>query len=78
MNKQKLVLADNVELLKTNILDCNLSVRSINCLRAAGIDCLGEICTYRKEELLKFRNFGRKSLSEIEIFLKSKGLDFKQ
>lgn len=64
------------QLLKTKLTDLNLSVRSLNCLKAADVDTLGELVTYQKHDLLKIRNFGKKSLSELEELVKSKGLDF--
>jgi DNA-directed RNA polymerase subunit alpha len=64
------------KLLKTPIEDLNLSVRAYNCLRSARIDSLGQLVHYSTSDLLKFRNFGRKSLAEIENLLTEKGLSF--
>ncbi len=64
------------KLLKTTLEDLDLSVRAFNCLKAAKINSLGEIVRYDTHELLKFRNFGKKSLVEIEELLQEKGLTF--
>jgi len=64
------------KLLKTSLEDLDLSVRAYNCLKAAKINSLGEMVKYDTHELLKFRNFGKKSLVEIEELLVSKGLTF--
>jgi DNA-directed RNA polymerase subunit alpha len=64
------------KLLKTSLEDLDLSVRAYNCLKAAKIDSLGELVRYDTHELLKFRNFGKKSLVEIEELLVQKGLTF--
>ena len=64
------------KLLKTPLEDMDLSVRAYNCLKAAKINTLGELVQYESHELLKFRNFGRKSLVEIEELLVSKDLSF--
>jgi DNA-directed RNA polymerase subunit alpha len=63
-------------LLRTSIEDLNLSVRAYNCLKAAKINSLAEMVKYDTHELLKFRNFGKKSLVEIEELLQDKGLTF--
>jgi len=63
-------------LLKTSLEDLDLSVRAYNCLKAAKINSLGEMVRYDTHELLKFRNFGKKSLVEIEELLQNKGLTF--
>ncbi|MGB1039098.1 MAG: DNA-directed RNA polymerase subunit alpha C-terminal domain-containing protein, partial [Bacteroidia bacterium] len=54
----------------------DLSVRAFNCLRAAEIKTLGDLVQYDIADLLKFRNFGKKSLTELEDFVKEKGLNF--
>ena len=54
------------QLLKTKLSDMDLSVRALNCLKAADIETLGELVSYNKNDLLKFRNFGKKSLTELE------------
>ncbi|MCK5822402.1 MAG: DNA-directed RNA polymerase subunit alpha [Bacteroidales bacterium] len=64
------------QLLKTKLVDLDLSVRALNCLKAADIDTLGELCTFNKSDLLKFRNFGKKSLTELEDLLESLNLSF--
>ncbi len=64
------------KLLKTSLEDMDLSVRAFNCLKAARINTLGEMVQYDMHELLKFRNFGKKSLVEIEELLVTKGLSF--
>ncbi len=64
------------KLLKTSLEDLDLSVRAYNCLKAAKINTLGELVKYETHELLKFRNFGKKSLVEIEELLQIKGLTF--
>ncbi|MDX1685690.1 MAG: DNA-directed RNA polymerase subunit alpha [Saprospiraceae bacterium] len=64
------------KLLKTSLEDLDLSVRAYNCLKAAKINTLGELVKYDTHELLKFRNFGKKSLVEIEELLQMKGLTF--
>jgi DNA-directed RNA polymerase subunit alpha len=64
------------KLLKTSLEDLDLSVRAYNCLKAAKINALGELVQYETHELLKFRNFGKKSLVEIEELLVDKGLTF--
>ena len=64
------------KLLKTSLEDLDLSVRAYNCLKAAKIDSLGEMVRFDTHELLKFRNFGKKSLVEIEELLVEKGLTF--
>lgn len=64
------------QLLKTNLVDMDLSVRALNCLKAAEVDTLGELVSYNKNDLMKFRNFGKKSLTELEELVGSKGLSF--
>lgn len=64
------------KLLKTSLEDLDLSVRAYNCLKAAKINTLAEMVRYDTHELLKFRNFGKKSLVEIEELLQDKGLTF--
>lgn len=64
------------KILKTSLSDLDLSVRAYNCLKAAEIRTLGELVSFHIEDLLKFRNFGKKSLTELEDFVKEKGLDF--
>ena len=64
------------QLLKTKLVDMDLSVRALNCLKAAEVATLGELVKFNKNDLLKFRNFGKKSLTEIEDLIKTKGLNF--
>ncbi|MEZ4982902.1 MAG: DNA-directed RNA polymerase subunit alpha [Saprospiraceae bacterium] len=64
------------KLLKTSLEDLDLSVRAYNCLKAAKINSLADLVRYDTHELLKFRNFGKKSLVEIEELLQDKGLTF--
>ena len=64
------------QLLKTKLVDMDLSVRALNCLKAADVETLGELVSYNKNDLLKFRNFGKKSLTELEDLIESKGLSF--
>jgi len=64
------------KVLKTPLADLDLSVRAYNCLKAAEIKTLGELVKYHIDDLLKFRNFGKKSLSELEEFVRDKGLHF--
>ena len=64
------------QLLKTKLVDLDLSVRALNCLKAAEVDTLGELVSFNKNDLLKFRNFGKKSLTELEELVKSKNLNF--
>lgn len=64
------------KVLKTPLEDLDLSVRAFNCLKAAKINSLSELVTYEQEDLMKFRNFGQKSLSEIEQVLQERGLHF--
>ena len=64
------------KLLKTNLTDLDLSVRAFNCLRAAEIKTLGDLVQYEIGDLLKFRNFGKKSLTELEDLVREKSLTF--
>ena len=64
------------QLLKTKLIDLDLSVRALNCLKAAEVDTLGELVAFNKADLLKFRNFGKKSLTELEELVRSRGLEF--
>jgi len=64
------------KILKTELQDLDLSVRALNCLKAAEIRTLAELVTYDVADMLKFRNFGKKSLTEIQELVKSKGLSF--
>jgi DNA-directed RNA polymerase subunit alpha len=64
------------QLLKTKLSDMDLSVRALNCLKAADIDTIGDLVSYNKNDLLKFRNFGKKSLTELEDLVENKNLTF--
>lgn len=64
------------KLLKTSLTDLNLSVRAFNCLKAADIQTLGDLVNHDVADLLKFRNFGKKSLAELEEIVREKGLTF--
>ncbi len=64
------------QLLKTKLVDLDLSVRALNCLKAADVETLGDLVVYNRSDLMKFRNFGKKSLSELEEVVSTKGLDF--
>jgi DNA-directed RNA polymerase subunit alpha len=62
--------------LKTKLIDLDLSVRALNCLKAAEVDTLGDLVKFNKNDLLKFRNFGKKSLTELDELLESMNLSF--
>jgi DNA-directed RNA polymerase subunit alpha len=64
------------QLLKTKLIDLDLSVRALNCLKAAEVDSLGDLVKFNKNDLLKFRNFGKKSLTELDELLESMNLSF--
>ncbi len=64
------------QLLKTKLIDMDLSVRALNCLKAAEVDTLGDLVSFNKNDLMKFRNFGKKSLTELEELVNNKGLSF--
>ncbi len=64
------------QLLKTKLVDMDLSVRALNCLKAADVETIGQLVSYNKNDLLKFRNFGKKSLSELDDLVKAKNLQF--
>ena len=64
------------QLLKTKLIDMDLSVRALNCLKAAEVDTLGDLVSFNKSDLMKFRNFGKKSLTELEDLVIAKGLNF--
>jgi DNA-directed RNA polymerase subunit alpha len=79
-NREENVVDEHIlhmrKLLKTSLEDLDLSVRAYNCLKAAKINSLADMVRYDTHELLKFRNFGKKSLVEIEELLQDKGLTF--
>jgi DNA-directed RNA polymerase subunit alpha len=64
------------QLLKTKLVDLDLSVRALNCLKAADVETMGDLVQYNKTDLLKFRNFGKKSLTELEELVRTKGMEF--
>lgn len=64
------------QLLRTKLVDMDLSVRALNCLKAADVETLGDLVSFEKNDLLKFRNFGKKSLTELEDLVQIKGLNF--
>ena len=64
------------QLLKTKLVDMDLSVRALNCLKAAEVETLADLVAYQKHDLLKFRNFGKKSLTELEELVRNKNLTF--
>jgi DNA-directed RNA polymerase subunit alpha len=64
------------QLLKTKLVDMDLSVRALNCLKAAEVETLGDLVKFNKNDLLKFRNFGKKSLTELDALLDSMSLQF--
>ncbi len=64
------------QLLKTKLVDMDLSVRALNCLKAADVETLADLVSFNKNDLLKFRNFGKKSLTELEELVQAKGLTF--
>ena len=64
------------QMLKTKLVDMDLSVRALNCLKAADVDTLGDLVVYNKTDLLKFRNFGKKSLTELDDLLAGLNLTF--
>jgi len=64
------------QLLKTKLVDMDLSVRALNCLKAAEVDTLGDLVSFNKNDLMKFRNFGKKSLTELDELVANKGLNF--
>ena len=83
MDEQKTVSEDFDEgslhirqLLKTKLVDMDLSVRALNCLKAAEVETIGELVALNKADLLKFRNFGKKSLTELDELVRSRGLEF--
>jgi DNA-directed RNA polymerase subunit alpha len=84
LNIEEMTVADDFDedsihvrqLLKTRLADMDLSVRALNCLKAADVETVAELISFQKSELLKFRNFGKKSLVELENFIRARGLDF--
>jgi DNA-directed RNA polymerase subunit alpha len=64
------------QMLKTKLVDMDLSVRALNCLKAADVETLGDLVQYNRNDLLKFRNFGKKSLTELDDLLSGMNLNF--
>jgi len=64
------------QLLKMKLVDLDLSVRALNCLKAAEVDTLGDLVMYNRSDLMKFRNFGKKSLTELDELVDAKGVNF--
>lgn len=64
------------QVLKQKLSDMNLSVRALNCLKAADVETLGDLVQFNKNDLLKFRNFGKKSLTELDDLLAGLNLQF--
>ena len=64
------------QLLNTKLMDLDLSVRALNCLKAAEVETLGDLVYYNRNDLMKFRNFGKKSLTELDDLVEQKGLKF--
>ena len=64
------------QMLKSRLADMELSVRALNCLKSAELETMGDLVSIHKSDLLKFRNFGKKSLAELEDLVKSRGLEF--
>lgn len=64
------------QVLQAKLIDMDLSVRALNCLKSAELETLGDLVAFHKADLLKFRNFGKKSLAELEELVRSKGLEF--
>ena len=64
------------QLLKSKLVDMDLSVRALNCLKSAEVETLGELVQFQKNDLLKFRNFGKKSLTELDELLQNNNLSF--
>ena len=64
------------QLLKTKLVDMDLSVRALNCLKAANVDTLADLVQFNKTDLLKFRNFGKKSLMELDDMFERLNLSF--
>jgi DNA-directed RNA polymerase subunit alpha len=64
------------QLLKTKLVDMDLSVRALNCLKAAEVETLGDLVSFNKHDLMKFRNFGKKSLTELDELVYGKNLNF--
>lgn len=67
---------EKMELLSKKLTDCSLSVRALCCLMFADIETVGDLVQYKKNELLMFRNFGNKTISELDDFLHDNGLDW--
>ena len=64
----------NADFLNQKLVDCNLSVRALCCCKSVGIETIADLAAYKKMDLLKFRNFGKKSITELDDFLSGLGL----
>jgi DNA-directed RNA polymerase subunit alpha len=64
------------QLLKNKLIDLDLSVRALNCLKAADVETLSDLVVFNRSDLLKFRNFGKKSLTELDELLNNMNLSF--
>ena len=69
-------IGDNADMCILELVDLDLSVRALNCLKAAEVETLGDLVKFNKNDLLKFRNFGKKSLTELDELLESMSLSF--
>ena len=67
---------NKMELLSKKVTDCDFSVRALCCLRFADIETVGDLVQYKKNELLMFRNFGNKTITELDDFLHDNDLDW--
>ena len=74
MEQEKITI--DTSLLKKKLVDCNLSVRALCCCKSAGIETVADLAAYKKMDMLKFRNFGKKSLNEIDQLVEKMKLQF--
>lgn len=72
MEQEKITI--DTSLLKKKLVDCNLSVRALCCCKSAGIETVADLAAYKKMDMLKFRKFGKKSITELDDFLSGLGL----
>ena len=77
METHDYIQESTIKLLETRLQDCDLSVHTLNCLRAAELETVCDLCRCQKTDLLKLRNFGKRSLKEVEEFLEENGLSWK-
>lgn len=78
INDEVCFLNVNEKYKRIRVVDCDFSIRTMNCLKAAEIDTVFDLISFKRNELMKFRNFGKKSLTEIEEYLLSNNLQFKK